>query len=100
MFEVWKRIAKRWKSWVVIVIYQAPLEGDSLTPKQYIFYLRKNREVRGNESLAQKFWTERGAKTAGALLKLSGEIETVQDTYLGRNGFRFLEIRIERICGL
>lgn len=100
LVEISKRWIRRRKSWVVLVIYEALFEGDNQKARQFIFYLRKNRKVQGDESLAQKFWTERSARAAAAMLKLSGDADTVLETYLRKDSFRFLEIRIERIHGL
>lgn len=95
-----RKIVNSVPSWVVIVVYESPYYGDDIKLTQHLFYLRKKGEVRGGESLAQKFWTERGAKAAAAELKFSGHMDVDADTFMGKNSFRFVEIRIVRIKGL
>ena len=98
-----RKLFRRIRRWVVLVIYEAPLiPSDGPTRRQHTFYLRKNGEIRGNESDAHRFWTERGSRAAAAELKLSGRAE-VSDSwknFMSNNSYRLVEIRIERVRGL
>jgi len=103
MLVTWgKKLLKKLPRWIVLVIYEAPLEGDSVTRKQYVFYLREKKEIRGNDEFAKRFWTERAARAAAAELHLSGGADVLEEhiTYMSHNNFRLVEIRIARVSGL
>lgn len=97
-----KKIFMKLPRWIVLVLYEAPFEGDDINRRQYVFYLREKKEIRGDKDFAKRFWTERAAKAAAAELHLSGYADILGEdaTYMSRNHFRFVEIRIARVSGL
>jgi hypothetical protein len=92
-----KKFAKSVPYWVVLVVYEGILLGDSISGEkrtQHLFYLMGD-GLRGSISSAKRFFTQAGAKAAAAELALSGTT-----AYLSHSSFRFVEIRIVRTNGL
>jgi len=86
---------RRIPHWIVAIEFEnsSVFVGDNHRPMRYIFFIRADKSLNGNNNYAKQFWTETGALHAAAEWRLT-------DRLVESKTLRLIQVRIVRVGGL